>query len=89
MKHIFYKDLENYEVAFGLKRMEKADGVVELWDVTKTNLLIHTWLFTEEEELGYWLYVEMSGCGCVQNLKTTDIVEACRQFNIVAETIKA
>ena len=89
MKHIFYKDLENYEVAFGLKRMEKADGFVELWDVTEKNLLIHSWLITEEEELGYWLYVEMSGCGFPQNLKTTDIVEACRQFNIVAETIKA
>lgn len=68
--------------------IKEEENSIELWMVEHDNCLVRDRYLSEENEIGFFLYVIMGGVGQFVNCKTKDLVEACQKFNTVLETIK-
>lgn len=76
--------------ALCLKEYQLKDDRVELWMIEHDNCLVRDrYLPTKEEEIGYWIWVEMGGLGQWVICKTKDLVIACQKFNTILATMKA
>lgn len=82
---------EKCDFAQPLKCLELDDlNCIELWLVEHDQCLVRDrCLPTKEEEIGYWIWVEMGGLGQWVICKTKNLVEACQQFNTILVTMRA
>lgn len=88
MKHLTRKEIDAGDFEFGsyIKETEVEEvGGIRLWFAQK-NWVVEN---TQVDETSYYICCEINEFCNVECLHTENLVEACKAFNIILETMKA